>query len=108
MTDTIETMSDAHVAEFLDLAASAGIHFGMFGDQLIMHAAKLNWRVWRTHRHLLDEIGTQRIAAYLRDCGCGSLTRSDEPNLWFPAPAGSDSSLRAFGLCQAGASLNAT
>lgn len=60
------TMSDAHVAEFLDLARSANIHFDIVNDRLHMRAVNPDWAMWKPCRHLLDEIGQARIEAYIR------------------------------------------
>ena len=61
-----QTMPDAHVAEFLDLARSANIHFDIVNDRLHMRAVNPNWAMWKPCRHLLDEIGQARIEAYVR------------------------------------------
>ena len=60
------TMPDAYVAEFLDLARSANVHFDLVNDRLTMRASNPNWAMWRPCRHLLDEIGAARIMAYLQ------------------------------------------
>ena len=65
MTDAAP-MPDAHVAEFLDLARSANIHFEIVHDRLHMRAVNPNWAMWKPCRHLLDEIGQARIEAYVR------------------------------------------
>lgn len=59
-------MSDAHVAEFLDLARSANIHFDIVNDRLHMRMVNPDWAMWKPCRHLLDEIGQARIEAYVR------------------------------------------
>ncbi|MGV8855146.1 MAG: hypothetical protein ACOH2L_10885 [Devosia sp.] len=61
-----DTMPDAHVAEFLDLARSANIFFDIVNDRLHMRAVNPNWAMWKPCRHLLDEIGQARIEAYVR------------------------------------------
>jgi hypothetical protein len=66
MSDTTDFMPDAYVAEFLDLARSANVHFDLINDRLTMRASNPNWVMWRPCRHLLDEIGAARIAAYLK------------------------------------------
>ena len=63
---TPDHLSDAQVAEFLDLARSANIHFDIVNDRLTMRMVRPNWEMWRPCRHLLDEIGSERIAAYLK------------------------------------------
>lgn len=65
MSDT-ELMPDGYVAEFLDLAKSANVHFDIVNDRLTMHASNPNWAMWKPCRHLLDEIGSERIAEYLK------------------------------------------
>lgn len=61
-----DTMPDAHVAEFLDLARSANIHFDIVHDRLHMRMVNPDWAMWKPCRHLLDEIGQERIEAYVR------------------------------------------
>lgn len=61
-----QTLSDAHIAEFLGLARSANIHFEIVQDRLHMRAVNPNWAMWKPCRHLLDEIGQARIEAYVR------------------------------------------
>lgn len=61
-----ETMPDAHVAEFLDLARSANITFEIVNDRLHMQMVNPNWDMWKPCRHLLDEIGQARIEAFVR------------------------------------------
>jgi hypothetical protein len=63
---TVQTMTDDQVAEFLALARSANIYFEIIHDRLHMRAFKPNWEMWRPCRHLLDEIGQERIEAYVR------------------------------------------
>jgi hypothetical protein len=63
---TASTMPDNQVAEFLDLAKSANVIFGIVNDRLSMRASNPNWAMWRPCRHLLDEIGSERIASYLK------------------------------------------
>jgi hypothetical protein len=63
---TASTMPDNQVAEFLDLAKSANVIFGIVDDRLSMRASNPNWALWRPCRHLLDEIGSERIASYLK------------------------------------------
>ncbi|SFD14619.1 hypothetical protein [Devosia psychrophila] len=60
------TMPDAYVAEFIDLARSANIHFDIVNDRLTMRMVNPNWEMWKPCRHLLDEIGQARIEAYVR------------------------------------------
>src|SRR4051812_22705897 len=60
------TMTDEHVAEFLDLARSANIHFDIVNDRLHMRMVNPDWAMWKPCRHLLDEIGQARIEAYVR------------------------------------------
>jgi hypothetical protein len=59
-------MPDAHVAEFLDLARSANITFDIVNDRLHMRMVNPNWAMWKPCRHLLDEIGQERIEAFVR------------------------------------------
>lgn len=66
------TMPDDQVAEFLDLAKSANVIFGIVNDRLSMRASKPNWAMWRPCRHLLDEIGSERIASYLKTARASS------------------------------------
>lgn len=61
-----DIMPDAHVAEFLDLARSANITFDIVNDRLHMRMVNPNWQMWKPCRHLLDEIGQERIEAYVR------------------------------------------
>lgn len=60
------SMPDAHVAEFLDLARSANITFDIVNDRLHMRMVNPNWTMWKPCRHLLDEIGQERIEAFVR------------------------------------------
>jgi len=59
-------MPDAHVAEFLDLARSANVTFEIVADRLHMRMVRPNWTMWSPIRHLLDEIGHERIEAFVR------------------------------------------
>jgi len=61
-----DTLSDPEVAEFLDLARSANIHFEIVFDRLHMRMVNPNWAMWKPCRHLLDEIGQARIEAHVR------------------------------------------
>ena len=63
---TTDTMPDAHVAEFIDLARSANVHFDIVNDRLTMRMVNPNWEMWKPCRHLLDEIGQPRIDACVR------------------------------------------
>ena len=66
-TDTIpDTLTDEDVAEFLDLARSANVHFDITHDRLHMRMVNPNWAMWSPIRHLLDEIGQERIEAFVR------------------------------------------
>jgi hypothetical protein len=65
MDQTADLIPDAAVAEFLDLAKSAHIYFDIINGRLTMRAVNPNWEIWRPCRHLLDEIGSARIAAFL-------------------------------------------
>ena len=60
------TMPDAYVAEFLDLARSANITFDIVNDRLHMRMVNPDWAMWKPCRHLLDEIGQERIEAFVR------------------------------------------
>ena len=66
MSISTDIMPDAYVAEFIDLARSANIHFDIVNDRLVMRAVNPNWEMWKPCRHLLDEIGQERIEAYVR------------------------------------------
>lgn len=59
-------MPDAYVAEFLDLARSANVTFDIVNDRLHMQMVRPNWAMWSPIRHLLDEIGHERIEAFVR------------------------------------------
>ncbi|SEP66816.1 hypothetical protein SAMN05428969_0380 [Devosia sp. YR412] len=61
-----DTMIDTEVAEFLDLARSANVHFDIVNDRLHMRMVNPDWAMWKPCRHLLDEIGQVRIEAYVR------------------------------------------
>ena len=63
---TTDTMPDAEVAEFLDLARSANVHFEIVNDRLHMRMVRPNWDMWKPCRHMLDEIGQARIEAFVR------------------------------------------
>ncbi len=60
------SMPDAYVAEFLDLARSANVTFDIVHDRLHMRMANPDWVLWKPCRHLLDEIGQERIEAFVR------------------------------------------
>ena len=59
-------MPDAYVAEFLDLARSANVTFDIVGERLHMRMVNPNWAMWTPISHLLDEIGHERIEAFVR------------------------------------------
>lgn len=61
-----DPMPDAYVAEFLDLARSANVTFDITEDRLHMRMVRPNWSMWTPIRHLLDEIGHERIEAFVR------------------------------------------
>jgi len=61
-----DPMPDAYVAEFLDLARSANVTFDITDDRLHMRMVNPNWTMWSPIRHLLDEIGQERIEAFVR------------------------------------------
>lgn len=61
-----DPMPDAYVAEFLDLARSANVTFDITEDRLHMRMVNPNWAMWSPIRHLLDEIGQERIEAFVR------------------------------------------
>lgn len=61
-----DPIADTHIAEFLDLARSANVSFTIDHDRLAMRMVNPIWSMWSPIRHLLDEIGTERIEAYLR------------------------------------------
>jgi hypothetical protein len=63
---TTTILTDEDVAEFLDLARSANVHFDITHDRLHMRMVNPNWAMWSPIRHLLDEIGQERIEAYVR------------------------------------------
>ena len=80
---TAETMPDDHVAEFIDLARSANIHFDIVNDRLHMRMVNPNWDMWKPCRHLLDEIGQARIEAYVR----GQAAESNAVARWMHVSA---------------------
>ena len=61
-----DPMPDAHVAEFIDLARSANVHFDIVHDRLHMRMVNPDWAMWTPIRYLLDEIGAERIEAFVR------------------------------------------
>ena len=61
-----EILTDDDVAEFLDLARSANVHFDIVHDRLHMRMVNPDWAMWSPIRHLLDEIGQERIEAFVR------------------------------------------
>ena len=63
---TTEPMPDAYIAEFLDLARSANVTFDITEDRLHMRMVNPIWTMWSPIRHLLDEIGHERIEAFVR------------------------------------------
>jgi hypothetical protein len=65
-TDTSDPLTDDAVAEFLDLARSANVHFDLVHDRLHMRMVNPDWTMWSPIRHLLDEIGVERIEAFVR------------------------------------------
>ncbi|SMQ85564.1 hypothetical protein SAMN06295905_2851 [Devosia lucknowensis] len=65
-TDTSEPITDDAVAEFLDLARSANVHFDIVHDRLHMRMVNPIWVMWSPIRHLLDDIGLERIEAFVR------------------------------------------
>ena len=67
MSTTAPELPDRYVAEFLDLATSAHVHFELVNDRLTVRAVNPVWEMWKPFRHLLDEIGARRIEQYLRD-----------------------------------------
>ena len=60
------SIPDTEVAQFLDLARSANVHFEIVNDRLHMRMVNPNWAMWKPCRHLLDEIGQARIEAHVR------------------------------------------
>lgn len=64
--DASDAMTDSEVAEFLDLARSANVTFEILNDRLHMRMVNPDWSMWSPIRHLLDEIGLERIEAYMR------------------------------------------
>ena len=62
-------ISDQAVGELIDLARSAHVYFELINDRMTVRAVNPEWSIWRPLRHLLDEIGPQRIEAYLRKGG---------------------------------------
>lgn len=72
---TTQTLSDALVGEFIDLARSANIHFDIVNDRLHMRMVNPDWAMWKPCRHLLDEIGQARIEAYVRGQNAGVVER---------------------------------
>ncbi|MBJ3785989.1 hypothetical protein [Devosia sediminis] len=65
-TDLSEPLTDDAVAEFLDLARSANVTFEILHDRLHMRMVNPDWTMWSPIRHLLDEIGQERIEAFVR------------------------------------------
>ncbi len=61
-----DILTDDEVAEFLDLARSANVHFDITHDRLHMRMVNPDWAMWSPIRHLLDEIGQERIEAFVR------------------------------------------
>ena len=61
-----DTIPDTAIAEFLDLARSANVTFEITADRLHMRMVRPNWTMWAPIRHLLDEIGHERIEAFVR------------------------------------------
>lgn len=61
-----DALSDDAVAEFLDLARSAHVTFEIAHDRLHMRMVNPDWAMWSPIRHLLDEIGQERIEAFVR------------------------------------------
>lgn len=70
-----ETLPDALVGEFIDLARSANIHFDIVNDRLHMRMVNPDWAMWKPCRHLLDEIGQARIETYVRGQNAGVVER---------------------------------
>lgn len=62
-----EAITDDGVAAFIDLARAANVFFDLIHDRLTVRAINPKWEIWKPCRHLLDEIGSERIAAYLRN-----------------------------------------
>lgn len=58
--------SDLAVAQFLQLAKGANVNFELAGGQLVMRSSKVNWKLWSTVRHYLDELGVEAITDYFR------------------------------------------
>jgi hypothetical protein len=67
MHSSADAVSDEGVAEFIDLARSANVFFDLIHDRLTVRAINPRWEMWKPCRHLLDEIGSHRIEAYLRN-----------------------------------------
>jgi hypothetical protein len=61
-----DALSDDAVAEFIDLARSANVTFEILHDRLHMRLVNPDWTMWSPIRHLLDEIGQERIEAFVR------------------------------------------
>lgn len=61
-----DILTDDDVAEFLDLARSANVRFELVHGRLHMRMVNPIWSMWTPIRHLLDEIGLERIEAYAR------------------------------------------
>ena len=66
---------DDEVAQFLDLARSANVHFDIVNDRLHMRMVNPDWAMWKPCRHLLNEIGQARIEAYVRGQNAGVVER---------------------------------
>ncbi len=57
---------DLGVAQFLDLARAANVTFVLVDGRLVMLAARMDWKLWRTLRRCLDELGVVAIMDYFR------------------------------------------
>ena len=68
MIDTIATelALEAGIAEFIDMARSANVFFEIVNGLLTERAVNPDWKMWGPIRHLLDEIGIERIDRFVR------------------------------------------
>jgi len=54
------------IAEFIDMARSANVFFEIVNGRLTVRAVNPDWTMWGPIRHLLDEIGIERIDRFVR------------------------------------------
>ena len=68
MIDKIDTdlALELGIAEFIDMARSANVFFEIVNGRLTVRAVNPDWTMWGPIRHLLDEIGIERIDRFVR------------------------------------------